>query len=316
MTDKVRTSRLAEVNSEWWLLLSLLVIAALLTSVGSVNEMLLFLFVLPTLFSAYLFGRRHATLTAIASVFLVLAGTFTRDALMLHDLQFTALARRWWEIAVWGAILVLTGYATGTLFRETHQTHDGILLILRNLMTRDAEVHDSLRRLSNYACAIAEEMQFTREQLELVRATALVHDISRLELDPEVLRKVQRLAQKSPEAMSDKSLRLLQRVLPIIIAAQSNVPLDRIPMEARIIAVAEEFDLTITAGERRSALPASVAKNVIERAAGVKFDAEVVAAFVRAYDQGKLVPRVDPSRSRPEGLPGERQPAGLSPEGT
>ncbi len=218
---------------------------------------------------------------------------------MLHDFRITALAMRWWEIAVWGAILVLTGYATGTLFREQYQTYDGILLLLRNLMTRDAGVHDSLRRLSYYAGAIAEEMQWTRDQVELVRVTALVNDVAQLEVDPEVLRKALKLAQRAPEANSDRSLRLLQRVLPIIIAERTTVRHEQMPMEARIIAVAAEFDQTISAGERRSALPASVARNVIERAAGVKFDPEVVMAFLRAYDSGKLVPRVHEEAEEP-----------------
>ena len=38
--------------------------------------MLLSLYTFPTLFSAYYYGRRHATLTAVASVLLVILVTF------------------------------------------------------------------------------------------------------------------------------------------------------------------------------------------------------------------------------------------------
>jgi hypothetical protein len=99
---------------------------------------------------------------------------------------------------------------------------------------------------------------------------------------------VARLAASSEDKNSDPQLRLLERVLPVLIAKKLSVQFSEQPLEARIVAVAEEFDSTITAGERRSALPATVARNVIERGSGVKFDAEVVAAFLRAYDSGKL----------------------------
>src|SRR5512146_3402789 len=96
--------RFAEVNKEWWLLLSLLIIAAVLNVISYQNQMLLGLYTLPTLFSAYFYGRRHATLTALASV--VLVG-------ILYGLGWPAwLARSaWYEVTVWGATLLVIGYA-------------------------------------------------------------------------------------------------------------------------------------------------------------------------------------------------------------
>jgi hypothetical protein len=64
-------SAMRKVNKELWLLLSLVVIAALLNFLVSSQRVVLCFFFLPTLYSAYNFGRRHATLTAVASVFLV-----------------------------------------------------------------------------------------------------------------------------------------------------------------------------------------------------------------------------------------------------
>ena len=62
---------LAKTNTEFWLILSLFVLAALLNFAVSSHRMVLGFYSLPTLFSAYAFGRRHAVLTAFASVFLV-----------------------------------------------------------------------------------------------------------------------------------------------------------------------------------------------------------------------------------------------------
>ncbi|PYX80619.1 MAG: hypothetical protein DMG70_22895 [Acidobacteria bacterium] len=67
---------IADVNRELWLLLSLYLLAALLNSMLDSRRMLLGLYTLPTLFSAYVSGRSHARLTALGSVLVVLITYF------------------------------------------------------------------------------------------------------------------------------------------------------------------------------------------------------------------------------------------------
>ena len=57
---------LERVNKELWLLLSMFIIALLLNYLVDAQRMVLSFYTLPTLVSAYLYGRRHATLTAFA----------------------------------------------------------------------------------------------------------------------------------------------------------------------------------------------------------------------------------------------------------
>ncbi len=63
--------RVAQVNRELWLLLSLFMIAGLLNWLVASHGMVLGFYTLPTLFSAYVYGRKHAVLTAVGSVLLV-----------------------------------------------------------------------------------------------------------------------------------------------------------------------------------------------------------------------------------------------------
>ena len=62
------TSALERVNKELWVVLSLFAIALLLNQVIAAQRMVLSFYVLPTIASAYFYGRRHGTLTAFASV--------------------------------------------------------------------------------------------------------------------------------------------------------------------------------------------------------------------------------------------------------
>src|SRR5574339_912932 len=63
--------RLEDVNKELWLLLSMFALCLLLNYVMASQRMIVGLYTVPTLFSAYVYGRRHATLTAFASVLIV-----------------------------------------------------------------------------------------------------------------------------------------------------------------------------------------------------------------------------------------------------
>ena len=64
-------TQLERVNKELWLVLSLFVIAALFNTVVASQRMLLGFYTVPTIVSAYLYGRRHATPTAFFSALLV-----------------------------------------------------------------------------------------------------------------------------------------------------------------------------------------------------------------------------------------------------
>jgi hypothetical protein len=64
-------AQFAKANQELWLVLSIFIILALINFLVASDRMLLGMYSLPVVFSAYFYGRRHATLTALAAVFLV-----------------------------------------------------------------------------------------------------------------------------------------------------------------------------------------------------------------------------------------------------
>src|SRR5436309_13492624 len=98
---------LAKTNTEFWLILSLFVLAALLNFAVSSHRMVLGFYSLPTLFSAYAFGRRHAVLTAFASVFLVGIIVYQQPALLSASASVNVLhiEEKWFDLTIWGGIL-------------------------------------------------------------------------------------------------------------------------------------------------------------------------------------------------------------------
>ncbi len=310
--------RLAKVNMELWLILSMFLIAALVNYLVAADHMVLGLYTLPTLFSAYFYGRRHATLTAFASVFVVILLLYINPRLLNERTMVLREEQKWFEIMLWAGILVVTAYAMGTLYenkearvRELRETYHGILLILRHFISKDKYTQNHSYRVSIYASKIAAYLGLDVERIEDVRTAAMLHDIGKLDVSREILYKAARLTEEEFREMSlhvDKGAELLQpvggslrRILPIILAHHDNFDgsgyhptrAEEIPLEARIISVADVYDSLTSDRPYRKAMSPFDAKEIIVKGSGTEFDPKVVDAFMRAFRKGQMeVPEV------------------------
>ena len=302
--------RLAEVNKELWLILSLLIIAGAMNYLVTAKRMILGFYSLPTLFSAYFYGRRHAVFTAFASAFLVgLLAHINPD--IFTDTATSAGGIS--DVIVWGGILVVTAYAMGGLYElqksrleELRQTYHGLLLILRQFVSKDEYTENHCYRTSIYASKIASRLGFSKERIEDIRAASLLHDIGKLETSRELLYRAARLTHKEFEGMKkhvDKGARMLEpvggplhRIIPIILAHHDKydgsgyhqVAKEKIPLEARVISVADVYDSLTSDRPYRKAMSPFDAKEVIVKGSGTDFDPAVVDAFLQAFGRGEM----------------------------
>src|SRR4029450_9106361 len=84
-TPLLRT--LQAVNGELWLIVSLFALAGVINFLVASQRVVLGLYTLPTVVSAYLYGRRHATLTAFASVLMIILLTWFNADVMTSPSQ-------------------------------------------------------------------------------------------------------------------------------------------------------------------------------------------------------------------------------------
>jgi putative nucleotidyltransferase with HDIG domain len=307
--------RLDEVNKELWVILSLFSIALLLNYVVASQRMILSFYALPTLGSAYFYGRRHATLTALASVlvvvFLVLS---TGDsAAALQAAAVLGPYDKWIDLTVWGGGLIVTGYLMGTLYehksaqlQELRETYNGVLMILRHFISKDAYTENHCYRVSVYATRIAASLDLSAERIEDVRAAALLHDIGKLDISRDLLYKAAKLTSEEYQEIQKHVARgvellepvggSLRRVIPIILAHHDKFdgsgyhPTrgEEIPLEARIIAVADVYDSLTSDRPYRKAMSPFDARDIILKGSETEFDPRVVAAFQAAFRRGEL----------------------------
>jgi putative nucleotidyltransferase with HDIG domain len=304
---------LAKINQELWLVLSLFVIAGLFNWLVASHRMILGLYTLPTIFSAYVYGRRHAVLTASASIFLVLILLWKNTGLFAGSAHLALNFDQWSELVTWAGLLLITAYAMGTLYdrteghlRELRQTYFGLLTILQQFISNDKYTHNHSYRVALYASAIASRLGFDQGRIDDVRAAALLHDVGKLETSRELLHKA---ASLTPEEMAEmrkhvqKGVALLEpvggslrRVLPIILAHHDKfdgsgygpAKGDEIPIEARVLAVADAFDTLTSDRPYRRAVTPFEARQIIVSSAGTNFDPAVVDAFVNAFEHGEM----------------------------
>ncbi|MGD0973999.1 MAG: HD-GYP domain-containing protein [Candidatus Korobacteraceae bacterium] len=303
---------LADVNRELWLLLSLFGIAALTNFLVSSHSVMLNFYVLPTIFSAYFYGRRHAVSTALASILLIVLLAYFNSSLF-SAAAFAVEGERWFSVIAWGGSLVLTAVAMGTLYekdkvklRELRQTYHGVLMILRQFTAKDQYTQNHSYRVAIFATRIAGEMGFSEERIEDVRAAALLHDIGKLDISREILYKAARLTEEEYTEMRQHVSKgvgflepvggSLRRVLPIILfhhehydgSGYQEKSGEDIPLEARILAVADAYDAIVSDRPYRKGSAPFEAKEIIEKRSGIDFDPQVVKAFLAAFRKRNL----------------------------
>jgi putative nucleotidyltransferase with HDIG domain len=165
--------------------------------------------------------------------------------------------------------------------------------------------------VSIYAAKIAASFGLDSARIEDVRSAGLLHDIGKLDISRELLYKAARLTADEYNQMKthvQKGVDLLEplggslrRVIPIVLAHHdkfdgSGYNASRgaeIPIEARILSVADVYDSLTSDRPYRRAMSTFDAKDVILKGSGTDFDPKVVDAFVDAFRRGELeVPAV------------------------
>jgi putative nucleotidyltransferase with HDIG domain len=170
-------------------------------------------------------------------------------------------------------------------------------------------------RVARYAVALARWLGLPESQIEVVRHSALMHDIGKIGCVMN-LNKAGKLTQDEYEIFKRHPIygreildpiRFLEPVVPGVFLHHERwdgrgYPLglarDGIPLIARIISVADCYDAMTSDRAYRRALPHEVTLSEIERCSGTQFDPDVAGSFVegieelreQARDSGERIP--------------------------
>lgn len=299
-----RDNAMSKIVRESILLLSLFLIAATVQFYAESLPMALCFYFLPTLFSAYYFGRRHATLTAFACVFLVVLLNFLNNLMPAHA-QVSLPGERWFNFAIWAGVLVIVGYVMGTLYErkesmtaDIRESFSGLLLVLQHIMANEKLGVGENLRIVEASTRMAEAMGLSSDRVESLRSAVLLRDLSKLGITNDILYKAADMSRdevvasfrksRKPDARAQAAGNSLRRVIPIIVAQQilkdQGASAHNVPLEAHILAVADAYQKLIS-GANGKALSPSQAEHEIMAGAGKKYHPGVVDAFTKIISE-------------------------------
>jgi putative nucleotidyltransferase with HDIG domain len=196
--------------------------------------------------------------------------------------------------------IVSQSRALASALAETERTYDTTLQALSNALdVRDSETEGHSRRVVEYMELIIGELSIVHAQLPMLRRGALLHDIGKIGVPDNVLRK--------PGALSESEWTLMKRHPEHGARIIAQIPFleevsrivrhhherwdgkgypdglagEAIPLGARIFAVADSFDAMTSDRPYRRAMSVEDACAEVARCRGTQFDPTVVAAFLR-----------------------------------
>lgn len=189
-----------------------------------------------------------------------------------------------------------------TMGAETETQRIAISMIFALAATVDAKDHYTYghsRKVSQYAVSMAEALNLTKEKITIIRNAGLLHDIGKIGIPDSILNKEGSLNEqewrqiKTHPELGVEILRYvaeLSNSLPIILnhhehydgsGYPSGLAGDKIPLEARLLAIADAYDAMTSLRPYHNQRSSKDAIDELKRCAGTNFDPELVDIFCR-----------------------------------
>ena len=172
---------------------------------------------------------------------------------------------------------------------------------------RDPGTGGHTKRVLDYCLAIGQELKLTSREIEILKLTAVLHDIGKIGIEDRILKKEAALDEAEAAAMKRhpevgveilKHIPQLKDVIPGLLHHHERVDGlgypggggDKgIPLVAKIISVADAYDAMTTARPYKKASAPEEALGELRKFSGIQFDGNVVNAFLKAYERGVII---------------------------
>ncbi len=205
------------------------------------------------------------------------------------------------------AIRSRLGRSQQLLLAQIQESYETTLIMLANAIeVRDPYTRGHVERVMNYAQTIAEYLGWSSAEVDNLRFGSILHDIGKIHISEEILTKAGPLSdeewiemKKHPEVGAEliKDIHFLKSAVPVILYHHerwngSGYPTglkgEKIPVIARIVAIADSFDAMTTQRPYRDALTPERAFHEIVSGSGIQYDPLIVETFQHAWESGDI----------------------------
>ena len=167
---------------------------------------------------------------------------------------------------------------------------------------KDHYTYGHSKKVSDYSVAIAEVLGLPQDRIATLRAASLLHDIGKVGIPDSILGKKGHLTDEewgAVRAHPKVGVEIIRRVIDLVNCLPgilhhherydgkgypSGLKGETIPLEARILAVADAYDAITSPRPYHEQLSPQHALTELKRCAGTQFDAEIVDAFCKIIE--------------------------------
>ncbi len=190
---------------------------------------------------------------------------------------------------------------------QLEQSYQTSLMVLANAIEgRDRYTFGHVERVTEYAVALATHLGWQGKRIENLRLGAILHDVGKIFVDENILKKVKPLTDTEWTEIKEHPLRgaellkdihYLNPAIPIVRhhherwngkGYPSRLTGEEIPPEARVVSVADSFDAMTTTRSYHPAWPLDYAYNEIKRGSGAIYDPGVVNALEQCWSAKEM----------------------------
>ncbi len=204
---------------------------------------------------------------------------------------------------------VAVAISNARAYQELNKTFLAMVRALADtIVKRDPSTGGHTKRVMNHSVSVGKRLGLGELDMFNLRFAAILHDIGKIGIEDDMLMKQDVLSAGELKVLRIMHTEYGAEILSNIPQMQGVVPGvkyhherydgkgcpdqlsgQNIPMDARIIAVADAFDLMTTDKPKSKGISIQSAFRKLEDGAGSQFDPAVVTAFIEAYDNWELL---------------------------
>lgn len=183
---------------------------------------------------------------------------------------------------------------------------NSVRMLAAAIDAKDPYTRGHSERVARYSIAIGKHLTLRDQEMRNLRISALLHDVGKIGIDDRILRKPGALSDDEFDIMKQhpaKGAAIMSGVAQLIDIIPGmkyhherwtgggypdGLVAEDIPVQARIVAIADTFDAMTTNRPYQKAMEIGYVVEKIRSFAGTRFDPRVVDAFVDAVRQGDI----------------------------
>jgi putative nucleotidyltransferase with HDIG domain len=185
---------------------------------------------------------------------------------------------------------------------------NSIRALAQAIDAKDPYTRGHSERVAAYAESIAAEMGLAPDEVEKVKLSGLLHDVGKIGVDDRIIRKPTALTEEEFELMKTHPVKgaAIMAAIPQLADVIPGMKYhhekwqgggypeglkgEQIPLQARIVTVADTFDAMTTTRPYQKAMEIRFVVERILQFAPSRFDPRIVEAFARAWEKGSIAP--------------------------